>query len=866
MRDKDGTLVWGLLNEDAKEVAEYMGLGLNHMVVVACILYMWKLKGMGDIDWGTHASNYWVCDGIIQGSGSTEACAWKVGGALQTNIHLLDWSWIHMQQAIPSSTAEMQMQHHSPQPPVICCPSSSSEIISVPTEATSFFLLPKYKYEESPSRRVVSVDTTIPLPACVFKHSTSSLHVLHLSRCTFRFSSPPFLSCGNLRFLLLHCCEDDVTTTTPVEAKELDQSGALRGCFSKLRVLDLSYTQWCWLLSERMMNIMSNLRELNARGIRNWKTSDLRGYGSLVNLRVEDGNTTDDLPSSICASCIDEQRLILENSTVLEQAILINDAPPGVENACATVDKICNISFRGCAQLRSILLRGLFGCLNELDLSCTAVETLDLREVQAPTLCRLILLGCHKLHAILWPPTPSSITTTLDVFCVSTTSSTALGQECPHLCKWEDKGKEVNSASTAGSSSSIGSNWYISVRDARLLRSLEAFFKSDDYYPISRPARVEIASPQASGDSVAAQGVSILEQHVAIYARDTITRDQLILDKDATTDDDGQGAIRWMWDCPMTGTMHGHGWYIHVQADDDEQGGEGGEAQGIKDGTWTMPPWFICDSVDVLHVHDCLSITDGIPLSRFVLCHRLHWCRVERCPMLRSVFTAYRGDISDGWVDDKTIFPYLRTFWASHLPMTKYIWNLNLTYAPDAGSFEHLQFLHLDYCPRVILVLPLYSDMSLPQLETLEIICCGDLREIFHPEDPKLENQDEVVKHFPKLRRIHLHNLPTLRSICGRMMSSPRLETLHVMGCPALRRLPTVEGCLAQPPTVVCEKDWWDGLEWDGLQAEHHPSLFHPRHSRHYRKPKLLRGSVLRSDNRSVNFMHAESFTHSFIP
>ena len=154
-------------------------------------------------------------------------------------------------------------------------------------------------------------------------------------------------------------------------------------------------------------------------------------------------------------------------------------------------------------------------------------------------------------------------------------------------------------------------------------------------------------------------------------------------------------------------------------------------------------------------------------------------------------------------------------------------------------------------------MLPLYSDMSLPQLETLEIICCGDLREIFHPEDPKLENQDEVVKHFPKLRRIHLHNLPTLRSICGRMMSSPMLETIYVTGCLALRRLPAVGGRLAQPPTVVCEKDWWDALEWDGLQAEHHPSLFHPRHSRHYRKPKLLRGSVLRSSNLPIYCMHA---------
>ncbi|CAL5065587.1 unnamed protein product [Urochloa decumbens] len=818
-RDENGTLLWGFVHEEAKEVAQYTGI-IDHMVVEACILYMWKLQGMGgDIDWGTHASNYWVCDGIIQG-GSTEAWAWKIGDALQRNIHL-DWSRRYMRQAVSSTTSDMH--RHLPGPPVICCPSSSSKITSVPAEATSFFLS-KYENEESPSRRV---DTTIPLPASMFEHSASSLHVLHLSQCTFRFQSPPFLCCSNLRFLLLHRCQDDGTSITP-DDKELHQSGAWWACFWKLRVLDLRYTDWCWLLSERMMNIMANLRELNVRGIKNWSISDLRGGVSLVKLRVIDDNVTD-LPSCVDASCIDKQRLILENSVALEQAVIISNAPSDVENSVATVGRICNISFRGCAQLKSILLKGLFGCLQELDLSCTAVKTLDLREVQARRLNRLILLGCQKLRAILWPQRPSSIAGTLDVFRVSTTPSTALEQESPHQ--------------------SLDSNWYIFVRDARLLRSLQVFHTSKcGRYPISRPARVEIASPPASGDSFAAQGINVLQQPVhAVYARDNITRNQFIQDEDAAADEDGEGAIRWMWDCPTTRTIHGHGWYIHIQAEDDEQEGEG-EAQGSStDGTWTMPPRFICQSAHVVHVHDCLSIAAGIPLSPGVLWDRLDWCRVERCPMLGSVFTTFQEEEFIRWKASMTasiMFPYLTTFWASRLPMAKYVWNWSPGGQPSSYSFRQLQFLHLDCCPRVIFMLPLYS-MSLPQLETLEIICCGDLREVF-PVDPKLENQDKIVKHFPKLRRIHLYNLPKLHSICGHRMSARMLETLNVTGCPALRRVPAVGGRLARPPMVVCEKHWWDGLEWDGLEANHHPSLFHPRHSRYYRKAKLLRGTVLR--------------------
>lgn len=321
-----------------------------------------------------------------------------------------------------------------------------------------------------------------------------------------------------------------------------------------------------------------------------------------------------------------------------------------------------------------------------------------------------------------------------------------------------------------------------------------------------------------------------------------ITHNQLIHDEDATAgDEDDEGAIHWMWDCPTTRTMHGHGWYIHVQAEDDEQEGEGGEVQDKTSGTWSMPPSFICTSADVMHVHDCLSITSGISLSHSTAWDRLHWCRVERCPMLQSVFTAFfegKENDSGRW----TIFKNLATFWASCLPMAKHIWNWSPRFYLDANSFKQLQFLHIDYCPRVIFVLPMYSYTSLPQLETLEIICCGDLREIFRP-DPRLENQEEVVKYFPKLRRIHLHNLPTLRSICGRMMSSPMLETINVTGCLALRRLPAVGGRLTQPPTVVCERDWWDALEWDGLEAKHHSSLFRSKHSCHYRKPKVLRGS-----------------------
>ncbi|KAG2632117.1 hypothetical protein PVAP13_2NG059500 [Panicum virgatum] len=133
----------------------------------------------------------------------------------------------------------------------------------------------------------------------------------------------------------------------------------------------------------------------------------------------------------------------------------------------------------------------------------------------------------------------------------------------------------------------------------------------------------------------------------------------------------------------------------------------------------------------------------------------------------------------------------------------------------------------------------------LSQLKTLEITWCGDLREVFTLDyDAKnyAEKQRQpVILDFPSLKRIHLHELPSLQRICGVRMSTPNLETLKIRGCWSLRRLPDVSGS-SKVVECDCEKEWWDKLEWDdGSQA----SRYKPIHSRYYKKT-LLRRTVLR--------------------
>jgi hypothetical protein len=93
---------------------------------------------------------------------------------------------------------------------------------------------------------------------------------------------------------------------------------------------------------------------------------------------------------------------------------------------------------------------------------------------------------------------------------------------------------------------------------------------------------------------------------------------------------------------------------------------------------------------------------------------------------------------------------------------------------------------------------------------------------------------------FPRLKDLYLHQLSSLRQICETKIFVPNLKTVRIRGCWGLKRVPAVDR--DGLPAIV---DWWNNLEWDGLDVGHHPSLFMPCHSRYYKK-QILRSTVLR--------------------
>ncbi|XBH75267.1 hypothetical protein VPH35_102055 [Triticum aestivum] len=204
---------------------------------------------------------------------------------------------------------------------------------------------------------------------------------------------------------------------------------------------------------------------------------------------------------------------------------------------------------------------------------------------------------------------------------------------------------------------------------------------------------------------------------------------------------------------------------------------------------------------------------------------RLTWCRIDKCPKMQVVFASCANKWSYS-------FPHLETIWVTDLPMVSW----------EESVFGELRSIHLHNCPRLKFVLPI-SSFILPSLETIQIVHCCNLRQIF-PWDVNCEaGKEDTVKNFPKLKHIYLHQLDCLEKICVAKMFAPKLETIRIRGSWGLRRLPAVSlrhG--AGLPVVDCEKDLWDRLEWDGLEAGHHPSLFETHHSLYYKKalPRVL--------------------------
>ncbi|CAL5018314.1 unnamed protein product [Urochloa decumbens] len=801
-----------LILDEATEIVKYIQhkQSISPEIAAKCIFYLLWLNKKGgstmDYNWATHASSYWVCDGIIEGGQSDEA--WEVSAALHQQIRLGECS---------SHTVNFGDDQYTERWESVIYPFEIEERtrMTVSPTLTSFFL---------------TAEKGLPLPHEMFQQS-ERLRVLKLSGCSFSFYSPPFRCCRNLRFLGLDSCKDQQR-----EEEEDKQGRPVMGFFQSLWVLDVRNMDWELDLSQ-----LQNLRKFRViEPTSSWETGKKYEFMDFVKLELLDlsGNNTMQVLPNLCGAT----RL---KTLVLDGCAELDHVGPGLPTSLESfsfdagagedgnnVAKISRITLAGCAKLVDLRLLGSLPNLEELDLSGVPIKILDLKKkIQVENLRRIFLIGCKQLCSIAWPGNGMQ---KLRLLCIDTRQEVALFRETSRDALVRQEPKEYCHAR-------------VCISDMRFFQSL--VLTSGKEFPwISAPFKLNLYLSCTSKED--GKNCNKLEETVCpllnrtgqVVRSPTLYKNSIsmacciyndICIEDRATENDGSSALRFE---PQD---------LHIEMGQGITGINVVSAQGIRALRFTM------NRVLSLHVHDCSSITTTIPREIVISTEgdRITWrdlkcCHVERCPKLDTVFhTNY---------DHGYCFHKLETLQATGLLMARSIWSRARPYNfYDSISFAALRAIHLHLCPRLQYVLPLSFYYTFSSLETLYIVRCGDLRQVFPGEEYILSyiatGHRNGMLEFPRLKHLYLHDLSSLQQICEAKMFAPELKTVRIRGCWGLRHLPATDahrqdGHLVD---VDCEKDWWDSLEWDGLHVGHDPSLFKPRHSAYYKK-RLLRTTVLR--------------------
>nr|CAD1832878.1 unnamed protein product [Ananas comosus var. bracteatus] len=441
---------------------------------------------------------------------------------------------------------------------------------------------------------------------------------------------------------------------------------------------------------------------------------------------------------------------------------------------------IAKLSLQGCRKLENVDLQELTG-LEVLDLSCTAIKVVDISKL--PQLKQLFLLGCEQLRRVAGlDKGPEE----LDVLYLDNYNG---GDACDVDRCLDSFRNQRPSELTKGTNDADQRllHAHMVVKDVRLFRSLGYAFPD-----LSRAK--SCFHIHVKGSSTAKRGTNI---GTTTRSNATITSALCYADVLNTMTD----RHRRHHPSPPAMPLNNH---IEV---------DGGHDFGIVEESAFC---YIMKFANSLFIHDNTSnFTMGI---RF---RDLKCFRIERCPNLEFIFS---------WEDEYNYLLELESIWLSQLPTLKAL-------CKQARIWQ-LKHIDLEFCARLEYV---FSPLSvLHDLETINVHYCGDLTTIFKSDDDNSEDEKGAAPNLlPKLRSIHLQELPKLQHIHKQNICASSLEAIKIMGCFNLKKLPLFSRSDDRSMGAVkisCEKDWWDKLQWDGLESNHHSSLFNPKYCPYYKK------------------------------
>ncbi|XP_077222522.1 disease resistance protein At4g27190-like [Tasmannia lanceolata] len=132
-------------------------------------------------------------------------------------------------------------------------------------------------------------------------------------------------------------------------------------------------------------------------------------------------------------------------------------------------------------------------------------------------------------------------------------------------------------------------------------------------------------------------------------------------------------------------------------------------------------------------------------------------------------------------------------------------------------SLRQLKTLLIDSCEQ--LSGTLFSSNLVHHLDNLEYLFihdCDKIEEIIEEGD----NMLVLNNALPSLRRLQLHRLNGLRSICSPRVSFTSLETMHIYSCTILKKLPSCPSI----HSFTADRKWFEELNWE--DGENTKSLF----------------------------------------
>ncbi|XP_054777258.1 probable disease resistance protein At4g27220 isoform X2 [Prosopis cineraria] len=234
----------------------------------------------------------------------------------------------------------------------------------------------------------------------------------------------------------------------------------------------------------------------------------------------------------------------------------------------------------------------------------------------------------------------------------------------------------------------------------------------------------------------------------------------------------------------------------------------------------------ICDIFGM----ECLSLylLDAMYLKR---------CRLDGCPDIKCIVESKENNLS-----------LLERLNLRHLPKLRMICGKVVR----PRTLMNLKSIHVASCWSLKCLFPRQLMDELKSLEEIAIDRCFEMEEIIEGErNANAENSSHAAKVIlPKLQRLKLDKLPTLKSIYKGDIECNSLRTIEVEDCDALNKLPpglfgAEAGQQISPSAtlqqITCTYTWWQSLQWDQPEAK---ILLQPYLVNYFNRDKILSPST----------------------